>query len=93
MERGKRTAMADVDFTTEQIVDLVLRLPTEQKKEVLIALASESQQRRDERMAIGEEQLRRVCAARGLDWQRMSEDEREEFVDLLIHEDRPIREG
>ena len=31
-------------------------------------------------------QLRRACAARGLDWDRMSEDERESFVDTLLHE-------
>jgi hypothetical protein len=81
--------MANVDFTTDQIVDLVLRLPSDQKKEVLIALASESPQRRDERMALGEAQMRRLGAARGLDWERMSEDEREALADQLIHEDRP----
>jgi len=81
--------MANVDYTTDQIVELVLRLPNEQKKEVLIALASESQQGRGERMALGEAELRRLSAARGLDWERMSEDEREAFADTLIHEDRP----
>jgi hypothetical protein len=45
--------MANVDFTTDQIVDLVLSLPIEHKKEVLIALASESEQRREARMSFG----------------------------------------
>jgi hypothetical protein len=31
-------------------------------------------------------QLRRACAERGLDWDRLSEDERESFVDGLLHE-------
>jgi hypothetical protein len=31
--------------------------------------------------------LRRRCAGRGLDWDRLSEDEREEFVDRLLHEE------
>lgn len=84
--------MANVDFTTDQIVDLVLRLPSDQKKEVLIALASDSETRREERMEFGEAQLRRLCAARGLDWDRMSEDEREVFANKLIHEDRPSHE-
>lgn len=84
--------MANVDFTTDQIVDLVLRLPSDQKKEVLIALASDSETRREERMAFGEAQLRRLCAARGLDWDQMSEDEREAFANQLIHEDRPSHE-
>ncbi len=80
--------MANVDFTTDQIVDLVLRLPSERKKEVLMALASESNARREERMAYGEAQMRRLCAASGLDWERMNEDEREALADQLIHEDR-----
>lgn len=81
--------MANVDFTTDQIVDLVLRLPSEQKKEVLLALAGESKARREERMAYGEAQMRRLCAARGLDWDRLNDDEREALADQLIHEDRP----
>jgi hypothetical protein len=32
--------------------------------------------------------MHRLCAERGRDWDRMSEDEREAFVDDLIHEDR-----
>ena len=81
--------MANANFTTDQIINLVLALPSEKKKEVLIALASDSQMRRHERLAYGEAQLRRVSAARGLDWERMTEDEREAFADRLIHEDRP----
>jgi len=37
-------------------------------------------------LVLGEAQLRSVCAKRGLDWDRMSEDERETFVDDLLHE-------
>ena len=40
----------------------------------------------EERMRFGEAQLRRVCAQRGLDWDRLSEDQREAFVDDLLHE-------
>lgn len=35
-----------------------------------------------------EAQLRQLCASRGLDWDAMTEVERENFVDDLIHEDR-----
>jgi hypothetical protein len=80
--------MAKVEFTTDQIVDLVLQLPSERKHEVLLALAAKSQAGRNQRMEIAEQQLRRLCAARGLDWDRMSEDEREALADELIHEDR-----
>lgn len=39
-------------------------------------------------MDYAELQLRRLCASRELNWDAMSEDEREAFVDTLIHEDR-----
>ena len=40
------------------------------------------------RMTYAEAQLRQLCAYRGLDWDAMTEVEREDFVDTLIHEDR-----
>ena len=50
------------------------------------ALAEETQARRDERIRFGEAQLRQLCAERGLNWDRLSEDEREDFVNRLLHE-------
>ena len=43
---------------------------------------------RAKRMNYAETQFRRLCASRGLDWDTMTETERERFVDDLIHEDR-----
>jgi hypothetical protein len=80
--------MANVEFTTEQIVNLVLQLPSERKREVLLALANDSQAGRDQRMKFAEDQLRRLCAERGRNWDLMTEDEREALADELIHEDR-----
>ena len=39
-------------------------------------------------MQYAQEQLRRVSAERGQEWDKLSEDEREAFVDDLLHEDR-----
>ncbi len=39
-------------------------------------------------MDYAEAQLRKLCVSRGLDWDAMNEEERERFVDDLIHEDR-----
>ena len=80
--------MASVELTTEQVVDLVRQLPPQSKRELLLALAGDVRSSRDARMAYAEEQLRRVCAEKGLDWDAMSEDERETFADELVHEDR-----
>ncbi len=79
--------MANVEFTTEQIVNLVLQLPSERKREVLLALANDSQAGRNQRMSFAEAQLRKACAVRGLDWDLMTEDSREAIADVLIHEE------
>ena len=51
-------------------------------------LTVESTANREARMADAERELRRLCADRGLNWDTMTEAERENFVDDLIHEDR-----
>ena len=40
------------------------------------------------RMDYAEAQFRQLCTSRGLDWDEMTETDRENFVDDLIHEDR-----
>ncbi len=79
--------MSVLELTDEQVVSLVRQLPTARKRAALLALAQESQPRRDERLRFGEAQLRKLCLERGQDWDRLSEDEREKFVNRLLHED------
>jgi len=43
---------------------------------------------REERLAFAEGQLRRACNERGLNWDAMSAEERETFIDDLVHDDR-----
>ena len=43
------------------------------------------------RMDYAEARFRELCASRGLDWDGMTETDRENFVDDLIHEDRECR--
>jgi hypothetical protein len=68
------------------VISLVRQLPAERKRTALLALAQDAQMRRAERLEFGETQLRRTCAERGRDWDRRSEDERETFVNDLLHE-------
>lgn len=79
--------MSVLELTDEQVISLVRQLPSARKRIALLALAQEAQARRDERLRFGEAQLRRLCAERGLDWERLSEDQREEFVNRLLHEE------
>ena len=43
------------------------------------------------RMDYAEAQFRQLCISRGLDWDAMTETDRERFVDDLIHEDRECK--
>ena len=77
--------MSVLELTDEQVISLVRQLPAERKRTALIALAQDAQARRENRLRFGEAQLRRACAERGLNWDRLSEDEREAFVNDLLH--------
>jgi len=73
-------------LSDEQVISLVRQLPAESKRTALLGLALDAQTRREERLRPGEAQLRRACAERGRDWDRLTEDEREAFVNDLLHE-------
>jgi len=75
-----------LELSDEQVISLVRQLPAERKRTALLALAQDSQGRREERLRLGEAQLCRACAERGRDWDRLTEDEREAFVNALLHE-------
>lgn len=79
--------MSVLELTDEQVISLVRQLPSARKRTALLALAQEAQARRDERLRFGEAQLRRLSAESGLDWDRLSEDEREDFVNRLLQEE------
>ena len=83
--------MPTVELTDQQVVALVKQLTPSSKRAAQLSLAAEASARREERMQFVESQIRRVCAERGLDWDKMSEDERESFINDLVHEDRPCR--
>jgi len=79
--------MTFLELTDDQVLSLVRQLPSARKREALLALAEEAETRHEERMRFAEAQLRRQCVERGLHWDRLSEAQREEFVDRLLHED------
>jgi len=81
--------MAVVELSKEQIFDLVRQMPANEKREMLHLLAQNGSEVRARRQLVAEEQVRRLCAARGRDWDAMTPDEREVFINELVHEDRP----
>jgi TRAP-type C4-dicarboxylate transport system substrate-binding protein len=81
--------MPTLTITTEQIIDLIQQLPLKEKRIILLELVKETETQRQERLDYGESQLRRLCNERGINWNTLSDEEREDFINDLIHEDRP----
>lgn len=77
-----------VELTTDQVVGFVQQMPPEERRTLLLAIAEQAAANREARIDRAEAQFRQLCTDRGLDWDVMTEAERENFVDDLIHEDR-----
>ena len=80
--------MPTLQLTDDQVVELFRQLSPNQKQAVLVALATDSAADREARLRTTEDALRRVAAQRERNWDQMTEDERLDFVDDLVHEDR-----
>jgi hypothetical protein len=80
--------MPTIDLTPEQVIELIQQLPVPARQKALgvlvDGLVAEEQLRSESLKAC----VRAACRERGLDWESMPEDERERFVDDLLHEDR-----
>jgi len=78
--------MATLSLTDEQVVQLVKQLPPQAKKRVLTDLTAERDDWWQTAASQGEDEMRRLAKARGLDWDATFEEQREAFVDDLLHE-------
>jgi hypothetical protein len=68
-----------------QIIEWVRQLSPQTKQAVLRVLIPEL----DELEALvdyGSQRMRQICSERGLDWDSLSENERQQLVDELLHE-------
>lgn len=79
---------ATLVLTDEQIVTLFQQLAPRAKRSVLYLLAEGAEPSQSSRFDLMTDRFRRSAAERGLDWDQMSEDEREQSIDDLVHEDR-----
>ncbi len=77
-----------IKLTTKQIIDSIQQMPGEDKLAVVLALAKESMPHRAERMQYLESKVRDVCAKRGLNWDTMTDEDRQDFINDIVHEDR-----
>lgn len=81
--------MPTLTVSEAQVVDLIKQLPGESQFNVFMLLASTAHAQREARMQAAEASMRRLCEARGQHWDALSEDEREQLIVELVHEDRP----
>jgi hypothetical protein len=77
-----------LDLTDDQLIALLKQLPPDRQRVVLGALKAESDAWWEARHRTGEQQMRRLAAERGLNWDTMNESDREAFADDLVHEAR-----
>lgn len=79
--------MPKLELTVGQVIDLVKQLPEKDKVALLRALNQQTKRSSDDQSE-EEEQLRALSAKRGLDWDRLSEDDREILARKFLHNAR-----
>jgi hypothetical protein len=77
--------VATLSLTDEQVEQSVKQLPPQSKQRVLIDLTAERDQWWQATAREGEKDMKRLAAERGLDWDAMTESEREAFVDDILY--------
>ena len=81
--------MPKLELSVGQVIELVRQLPKEDKSTVLRALNRETELGSEDRFKQEEQQqLRTLSAERGLDWDRLSDDDRDVLAKNLLHKDR-----
>jgi len=80
--------MPTLELTDEQVINLANQLPPDQQESLFQSLLLKRWETWVNLSHYGEERARIATAQRGRNWDAMAEDEREEFIDDLIHEDR-----
>ena len=78
--------MPSITLSNEQVVELVKQLPQEQKIEIFRFLLISQWQEWQHLSSYGIDKVKLAAQDRGYDWEKMSEAEREEFIDEVLHE-------
>ena len=78
--------MPNLTLSNEQVIELVKQLPEAQQQELFRFLIQRQWGNMEAITDYGSQQAKIVSAERGYDWDTMTEDEREEFIDEIVHE-------
>ena len=78
--------MPVLNLTNEQAVELVKQLPVEQQEEIFRFLLMQQWGQWQLLSQYGADKVRLAAQERGYDWDKMTEDEKEAFIDEIVHE-------
>jgi len=78
--------MPNLTLSNEQVSDLFKQLPEDQKREVYKILILSQWDRWEFLSNYAIDKARIVAKERGYDWDTMTEEEKEEFIDNIVHE-------
>lgn len=78
--------MVTLTLRDDQVLDLVRQLPDARRAWLFQRLIQDEWPAWTELSAYGTDRIRAVATARGLDWDRLTDGEREELVDAILHE-------
>lgn len=79
--------MVTLTLSDEQVIELVKQLPVGQQVEVFKFLLLQQWEKWESLSRYGTEKARLVAQEKGLDWDAMAEEDREAFIDDVMHED------
>jgi hypothetical protein len=75
-----------IEITNEQVMELAQKLPSDKKQELLKILLTTPWESWQNLTQDGAEKARLAAQIRGYNWEQMSEEEQEEFIDNILHE-------
>lgn len=78
--------MPILTLTNEQVIELVKQLPIEQQVEVFRFLICQQWSKWESLSHYGSDKVRRVAQDRGYDWDTMTDEAREAFLNEVVHE-------
>jgi len=79
--------MPVLTLSNEQVIDLVQQLPAEQQTLIFEFLLRQQWPAWVELSRYGVNQVRSVAQERGLNWDQMTIQERDSWIDQVVHED------
>ncbi|MDJ1184014.1 hypothetical protein [Roseofilum casamattae] len=78
--------MPQLNLSNEQVIDLVKQLPQQQQLDLFQFLLLQQWEQWESLSGYGVEKARLVARERGFNWDAMTEDERDNFIDRILHE-------